>query len=70
MANVLLQKQAEPSAALLPNWLSGYAFLFESPMNLERAKEIRSALPANEAGGTEPLRLHVDSNGDLMKLLG
>ncbi len=69
MANVLLQKQAEPSAALLPNWLSGYAFLFESPMNLERAKEIRSALPANEAGGTEPLRLHVDSNGDLMKLL-
>ncbi len=69
MANVLLQKQAEPSAALLPNWLSGYAFLFESPMNLERAKEIRSALPANEAGGTEPLRLHVDASGDLMKLL-
>ena len=69
MANVLLQKQAEPSAALLPNWLSGYAFLFESPMNLERAKEIRSSLPANEAGGTEPLRLHVDAGGDLMKLL-
>jgi ABC-type transport system substrate-binding protein len=69
MANVLLQKQAEPSAALLPNWLSGYAFLFESPMNLERAKEIRSSLPANEAGGTEPLRLHVDAAGDLMKLL-
>ncbi len=69
MANVLLQKQAEPSAALLPNWLSGYAFLFESPMNLERAKEIRALLPANEAGGTEPLRLHVDSGGDLMKLL-
>jgi len=54
----------------LPNWLSGYAFLFESPMNLERAKEIRAALPANEAGGTEPLRLHVDGGGDLMKLLG
>jgi ABC-type transport system substrate-binding protein len=69
MANVLLQKQAEPSAALLPNWLSGYAFLFESPMNLERAKEIRSSLPANEAGGAEPLRLHVDATGDLMKLL-
>jgi len=69
MANVLLQKQAEPSAALLPNWLSGYAFLFESPMNLERAREIRSSLPANEAGGTEPLRLHVDAAGDLMKLL-
>ncbi|MGB7625726.1 MAG: ABC transporter substrate-binding protein, partial [Candidatus Acidiferrum sp.] len=28
MANVLLQKQAEPAATLLPQWLSGYAFLF------------------------------------------
>ena len=70
MANVLLQKQAEPALALLPNWLSGYAFLFESPMNLERAKEIRASLPADEVGGTEPLRLRVDSGGDLMKLLG
>jgi len=70
MANVLLQKQAEPAPALLPNWLSGYAFLFESPMNLERAKEIRALLPANEAGGAEPLRLRVDAGGDLMKLLG
>ena len=70
MANVLLQKQAEPATSLLPGWLSGYAFLFESPMNLERAKEIRALLPANEAGGTEPLRLRVDAVGDLMKLLG
>ena len=70
MANVLLQKQAEPAPALLPEWLSGYAFLFESPMNLERAKELRASLPANEAGGTEPLRLRVDAVGDLMKLLG
>ncbi len=69
MANVLLQKQAEPAPALLPEWLSGYAFLFESPMNLERAKELRASLPANEAGGTEPLRLRVDAVGDLMKLL-
>ena len=70
MANVLLQKQAEPAPGLLPSWLSGYAFLFESPMNLERAKEIRAALPANVAGGTEPLRLRVDAGGDLTKLLG
>ena len=70
VANVLLQKQAEPAPALLPDWLSGYAFLFESPMNLEHAKGIRASLPANEAGGTEPLRLRLDSGGDLMKLLG
>ena len=70
MANVLLQKQAEPAAALLPQWLSGYAFLFNVETNLERAKELRRGLPANEAGGTEPLRLRVDPAGDLGKLLG
>jgi peptide/nickel transport system substrate-binding protein len=70
MANVLLQKQAEPAAALLPQWLSGYAFLFNVDTNLERAKELRRGLPPNEAGGAEPLRLRVDPAGDLGKLLG
>jgi Bacterial extracellular solute-binding proteins, family 5 Middle len=70
MASVLLQKQAEPAAALLPQWLSGYAFLFNVDTNLERAKELRRALPANEAAGAEPLRLRVDPPGDLPKLLG
>jgi peptide/nickel transport system substrate-binding protein len=67
MANVLLQKQAEPAAALLPQWLSGYAFLFTMGQDIERAKEIRAALPA---AGKEPLRLRVDASGDLAKLLG
>jgi peptide/nickel transport system substrate-binding protein len=70
MANVLLQKQAEPAAALLPQWLSGYAFLFNVDTNLERAKELRRGLPANEAAGGEPLRLRIDPAGDLAKLLG
>jgi peptide/nickel transport system substrate-binding protein len=70
MANVLLQKEAEPASALLPQWLSGYAFLFTMETNIERAKEIRSTLPANLAAGTEPLRLRVDAAGDLAKLLG
>jgi ABC-type transport system substrate-binding protein len=70
MANVLLQREAQPAAALLPQWLSGYAFLFESPMNLERAKELRAGLPPGEAGATQPLRLHVDTPGDLYKLMG
>jgi len=70
MANVLLQKQAEPAAALLPQWLSGYAFLFTMETNIARAREIRAALPVNGAGGREPLRLRVDAAGDLPKLLG
>ena len=70
MANVLLQRQAFPAPALLPQWLSGYAFLFGTPMNLDRAKRLRSALPANLAGGADPLRLRIDAVGELMKLLG
>jgi ABC-type transport system substrate-binding protein len=70
MANVLLQRQAEPAAAFLPQWLSGYAFLFNVDTNLERAKELRRALPQNASGGAEPLRLRVDPAGDLPKLLG
>jgi peptide/nickel transport system substrate-binding protein len=70
MASVLLQKQAEPASALLPQWLSGYAFLFTMETNIERAKEIRATLPANMAAGPQPLRLRVDVPGDLSKLLG
>jgi ABC-type transport system substrate-binding protein len=70
MANVLLQRQAFPAATLLPQWLSGYAFLFGAPMNLDLAKQLRAALPANMARENDPVRLRVDAVGDLMKLLG
>ena len=70
MANVLLQKEAEPAAALLPQWLSGYAFLFNVETNLERAKELRRSLAGSGSAGAEPLRLRVDAAGDLPKLLG
>jgi len=69
MASVLLQKQAEPAAALLPQWLSGYAFLFKAEMDLERAKNLRASLPLNVAGGTSPLRLQTEASGDLARLL-
>jgi ABC-type transport system substrate-binding protein len=70
MANVLLQKQAQPAAALLPQWLSGYAFLFNVEANLERAKELRRSQSANAAAAGDPLRLRVDLAGDLPQLLG
>jgi ABC-type transport system substrate-binding protein len=68
IAGVLLQKQAEPASSLLPQWLSGYAFLFNMEPNIEHAKEIRAAVAAKD--GSEPLRLRVDAPGDLGKLLG
>ncbi len=69
MANVLLQREASPAPILLPHWLSGYAFLFGTPMNLDHAKLIRSALPASMTSG-RPLRRHASATGDLLKLLG
>src|SRR5271157_575503 len=44
--NVLLQRQGEVSAALLPQWLSGYAFLFPTAADAARARTLVVGLPA------------------------
>jgi len=69
MARVLLQKQAEPAESFLPQWLSGYAFLFEMESNLELAKQKRGKLPANAIGAAQPLRIGLDSGNELAKLI-
>ncbi|MGA2813938.1 MAG: ABC transporter substrate-binding protein [Candidatus Acidiferrum sp.] len=75
MANVLLEKQAEPAASFLPQWLSGYAFLFAMDSDVARAKEMSGAL-FSSPGGTgaqrataQPLHLRLDGGGDLTKLI-
>jgi peptide/nickel transport system substrate-binding protein len=42
--NVLLGRRGEPSGALLPQWLSGYAFLFEARRDPVKARKAASAL--------------------------
>lgn len=42
IVNVLLQGQGEPAGSLLPQWLSGYAFLFPATPNLDQAKQLRA----------------------------
>jgi ABC-type transport system substrate-binding protein len=77
LANVLLQKQAEPAASFLPQWLSGYAFVFAVENNVGRAKEISVELfgaggafnVAPSAGSAQPLHFRVDAAGDLAKLI-
>jgi ABC-type transport system substrate-binding protein len=69
MARVLLQKQAEAAPSFLPQWLSGYAFLFTMESNLEQAKELRARLPAGAVGAAQPLRLGLDANSELAKLI-
>ncbi|HUA63561.1 MAG TPA: ABC transporter substrate-binding protein [Verrucomicrobiae bacterium] len=43
---VLLQQQGEVSGALLPQWLSGYAFLFPATADMGRARSLLAGLPA------------------------
>jgi ABC-type transport system substrate-binding protein len=44
---VLLQQQGEISGALLPQWLSGYAFLFPTAADPARARTLLSGVPAS-----------------------
>lgn len=60
IVNVLLQRQGEPAASLLPQWLSGYAFLFPTARDVAYAKELRT-----ELGSSAPLTLVYDG-GDPM----
>jgi len=45
--NVLLQKQGEIAGGCLPQWLSGYAFLFSAERNLDEARKAREKLPSS-----------------------
>jgi peptide/nickel transport system substrate-binding protein len=43
--SVLLQGQGAISGALLPQWISGYAFLFDMTADVTRAKSVAAAAP-------------------------
>ncbi len=58
IVNVLAQHKGDAAFGLLPQWLSGYAFLFQSTPDVARAKQLASQLrpgpvsfsyPANDA---------------------
>lgn len=40
--SVLLQKQGEPAASLLPEWVSGYAFLYSTSRNEQHVQQLRA----------------------------
>lgn len=56
IVNVLAQHKGDAAFGLLPQWLTGYAFLFESTPDLMRAKQLASQLRL------EPMRLSYPSN--------
>ena len=45
--SVLLQRNGEISGALLPQWLSGYAFVFPAVQDLAKAKSLLASTPAS-----------------------
>jgi peptide/nickel transport system substrate-binding protein len=60
--NVIFQKAGEVTGSLLPNAMSGYAFLFPTAANPGRSRELRG-------GRNTPLRLGVDSSNGAMQLV-
>lgn len=61
--NVLLQRQGEAAAAVLPQWMSGYAFLFSTKVDVARARQIRM-----EAGNSQPaMQLAYDASDTIAK---
>ena len=56
LSNVIFQKQGEVTASLLPQSLTGYAFLFPADRDLNKAHELR--------GGLTPPTAHAAVDGD------
>src|SRR6185369_3606795 len=40
--SVIYQRQGEVASGLLPNWMTGYAFLFPSAQDLSRARQLKA----------------------------
>jgi peptide/nickel transport system substrate-binding protein len=59
--NVISQKEGEVTASVLPNGISGYAFLFPTERNLARAQELRG-------GATPQLAMRVADGSPEMHL--
>jgi len=59
---VLLKGHGDISGALLPQWLSGYAFLFEGKRDVVRAKQL--------AAGSPPLTFFYDRQDAVLRSIG
>ena len=57
LSNVIFQKQGEVTASLLPNALTGYAFLFPTGRDLNKAHELRGGI------APPPLTMTVEGGG-------
>ena len=62
--SVLLQGAGQPTAAILPTWISGYGFVFSAETDLPRARKARAQVKANPTW-----TLGYDGNDGLARVL-
>jgi ABC-type transport system substrate-binding protein len=67
ISNVLFQRRGVSASGLLPQWLTGYEFMFGGGTNLDRAKELRADAAAFVVVGT--ISLAYDFSDPLAKLV-
>lgn len=64
IGSVLLQGAGQPAGSLLPNWMTGYAFVFSTDTDQQQARRIRSQV---SSGAT--WTLDYDGNDPLSRLI-
>jgi len=64
LVNVVLQKEGESAAALLPQWSTGYAFLFSAPFDPATAQQLSAQISPAPA-----LKLGYDSADALERMI-
>jgi len=62
--NVIFQRQGEVAASLLPNWLTGYAFLFDINPDVTKARQLRM-----EVGQVPALAIGYDAANPTERLI-
>jgi len=61
---VFLHGESEPTAGLLPDWMTGYGFVFSSSVDLDRARQLRTGLRQ-----AAPWSLSYDAADPLLRLI-
>jgi peptide/nickel transport system substrate-binding protein len=62
--SVVLQGTGEPAGSLLPDWMTGYGFLFSSSFNLDSAKLLRNGI-----NQSSPWKIGYDSNDPIARVV-
>lgn len=65
ISNALLQRKGVPASGLLPQWLTGYEFMFPAATDLQRARDIRADAAAYVV--IAPIMLAYDASDPLLK---